>query len=321
MKSGLRTLNPVLDRELRERSRTMRSIVMLTLFLATLILVLLVTYEGTESASAFNGDPFAALTLRAGRSMFEWILATELAIMLFIIPGISANAIAGERDRQTLIPLQVTLVGPLGIFLGKVLSSSGFVLLLIVAAAPIMAIPYVVGGISLTQVLLSLLSLVVLGVMLAAIGVACSAIFRRTLTATLASYGMVLLLTGGTVVALAVLSVIDSSRGVDEVEPQLAALYANPFVAVADAAGDIGSAGFGPFSPIKKLFIESQLGGDVVIQGDVVFDNQTGEMVDVEPEGGIPLWIRSLGTISMLALVLSFFGVRRLRAPQRDIRP
>lgn len=319
--NGLRTLNPVLDRELRERSRTMRSMVMLSLFLGVLILVLFVTYKGTESASNFSGDPLASLTLRAGRSMFEWVLAAELAIMLFIIPGISANAIAGERDRQTLIPLQVTMVGPFGIFIGKVLSSSGFVLLLVMAAAPVMTVPYLVGGISLTQVFLSLLTLVVLGILLAAMGVACSAIFRRTLTATLASYGVILLLVGGTVIGLAVLSIIDASRGIDPVEPRMEALYANPFVALADAAGNIDTPGFGPFSPVKQVLVESQLGPNISVEGGRAFNNQTGEMVELEAGSGLPLWIRSLGSIALIAVVLSLIGIRRLRAPQKDIRP
>ena len=237
----LTTLNPVLDRELRQRSRSLRSMILLTLFLALLVAVMFVAYKGAETSAEFAFDPVSALTVRVGRTMFEWVLAAELAILLFIVPGISAGSVAGERDRQTLVPLQVTLVGPVGIFFGKVLASSGFVLLLIAGSAPVIAVPYLVGGISLSQVLLSLLTLLVVGFLIAVIGVACSAIFRRTQTATLAAYGAVLALTLGTLVLLAVIAVVDSSRGSDVAEPRLSALYPNPFLAVADAAGEIGS--------------------------------------------------------------------------------
>ena len=80
-----------------------------------------------------------------------------------MMPGISAGSVAGERDRQTLVPLQVTMLGPIQIFFGKVFASSSFLLLLLVGSAPILAVPFLVGGISLTQIVLSLLSLLVIG--------------------------------------------------------------------------------------------------------------------------------------------------------------
>jgi len=294
--------------------------------------VMFIAYKGAESSAAFAFDPVSALTVRVGRTMFEWVLAAELAILLFIVPGISAGSVAGERDRQTLVPLQVTLVGPVGIFFGKVLASSGFVLLLIVGAAPVMAVPYLVGGISLGQVLLSLLTLLIIGFLVAVIGVSCSAVFRRTQTATLAAYGAVLALTLGTVMLLGVLAVIDSARGSDQADPQLAALYPNPFLAVADAAGEIGSPSDGPFTPIKRLFLESRVGSNVVIVeggefggapggGIVAFDERTGAPIEVDSStSGTPLWARSLLTLTGLALLSALFGVRRLRAPAKEIR-
>ncbi len=315
----MQQLNPVFDRELRQRSRSMRSMVMMTLYLALLVVVLYVVYKGSESTQAFNNDPMSALTNRVGRSMFEWVLAAQLAILLFIIPGISAGAIAGERDRQTLIPLQVTLMSPRAIFMGKVMSSSSFVLLLLVASFPVMAVPYLVGGISLRQVMLSLLTLMVTGLLLAVMGVACSAIFRRTQTATLAAYGLALALTLGTIVGLAVLAVIDASRGTDTVEPRLVALYPNPFVAVADAAGDLGGVGDGPFSPIKQVFIESQFGSNVFIENGVAFDPETGEQFQPESIGAFPIWARGLLTQAGIALVLAVLAVRRLRAPSKEL--
>jgi ABC-type transport system involved in multi-copper enzyme maturation permease subunit len=317
----LQTLNPVLDRELRQRSRSVRSVLILSLFLGLLIAVMYLAYKGSEATAQFSGDPITALTLRTGRTMFEWVLAAELIILLFIIPGISAGSVAGERDRQTLIPLQVTLIGPVQIFFGKVLASSSFLLLLLVGSAPVVAVPYLVGGISLTQVLLSLLSLAVVGFLMAVIGVGCSSFFRRTQTATLAAYAVVLALVFGTVILLVVSAVIDQSRGSDSVEPVLTPLYANPFLTVADAAGDIGSArAGGPFSPIKQIFIESQVGSQVVVEGDFAFDERTGEPVEL-PSGvnGLPLWARSLLAQTGIASVFAVIGIRRLRAPTREL--
>lgn len=312
-------LNPVLDRELRQRSRSLRSVIILTLFLALLTGVMYLAYKGNEATNTFANDPISALTRDTGRSMFEWVLAAELVLVLFLVPGISAGAIAGERDRQTLIPLQVTLLGPIQIFFGKVLASSSFLLLLLLGSAPILAVPFLIGGISLSQVALSLLTLLVIGFLMAVIGVGCSAIFRRTQTATLAAYAVVLALTFGSVISIAVIAVIDSSRGNDRVEPQLAALYANPFLAVADAAGDLSSSPRGPFSPIKQIFVESQFDDGVIVEGNVAFDERTGEVRRAEELGGLPLWSRSLLTIGAIATVFGVVGVRRLRAPHKEL--
>ena len=317
---NLGTLNPVLDRELRQRSRSIRSIIILTLFLLLLTAVMWLAYEGNRSTAQF-GNPLEAITTGAGRSMFEWVLAAELVLVLFLIPGVSAGAVAGERDRQTLIPLQVTMLGPIQIFFGKVLASSSFLLLLIVGSAPILAVPYLVGGISLTQVLLSLLTLLVVGVLLAVIGVGCSSIFRRTQTATLAAYAVVLALVFGTVIVMAVIGIFEVTRADpdDDVRPRIVAIYPNPFLAVADAAGDIGSFR-GPFSPIKQAVFESTRDREVFIEGDIAFDARNGQPIGPADAGGPSLlWLRSLGSLGVIAAVFGVVGVRRLRAPQREM--
>jgi ABC-type transport system involved in multi-copper enzyme maturation permease subunit len=317
---GIRTLNPVLDRELRQRSRSLRSMVILTLFLGLLVAVTYLAYKGNEASQGFSHDPISALTRQTGRSVFEWVLAAELTIVLFIIPGISAGSVAGERDRQTLIPLQVTLVGPIQIFFGKVFASSSFLLLLLIGSMPVVAVPYLIGGISLTQILLSLLTLGVNGFLLAVIGVGCSSIFRRTQTATLAAYAMVLGLVFGTVILLAVAAVIDSSRGTDTVEPPISTLYPNPYLAVADAAGEVGQRTAGPFSPIKEVIFEAQHGPNIVVEGNLAWDARTGEEVEVDDSvTRFPLWARSLLTQTALAAGFAVVGIRKLRAPTKEL--
>src|SRR5205085_1967042 len=67
----------------------------------------------------------------AGRSIYHWLLFVMLALICFIVPGLTAGAIAGERERQTLIPLQITLLSPRSIVFGKLLASLAFVVLLL----------------------------------------------------------------------------------------------------------------------------------------------------------------------------------------------
>lgn len=315
------TVNPVLDRELRQRSRSLRSLIILTLFLGLLAGVMFLAYQGNRASSQFAFDPIAALTRNTGRSMFEWVLAAELILLLFLVPGLSAGSIAGERDRQTLVPLQVTMLGPVQIFVGKVLASSVFLLLLVVGSAPILTVPYLIGGISLGQVLLGLTTLLTIGFLMAVIGVGCSALFRRTQTATLAAYAVVLALTLGTVILLGVVAVFENARNPDEfVEPRLETLYLNPFLAVADAAGDAGRGQSGPFSPVKQVILQSQLDNEEIwFEGDVAIDGRTGQVLQPAGVGFLPIWVRSLLSIGVVAAFFAAIGVRRLRAPQKEL--
>lgn len=313
--------NPVLDREVRQRSRSIRAVVLLVLFLGLLLATAALVQVGQRASTGQFVDPFAMpqLQVSAGRSLLEWLLATMLSVLLFIVPGISANAVSGERERQTLVPLQVTLMGPVGILVGKIAASSAFALLLVVAAAPLLALPYLLGGVSLSQVLVSLFVLAVSAVVVAAIGVSCSAIFRRTQTATLMAYGFVLLLVVGTPVALAAAAVVDASRGVDQPNPPFSIVYPNPFVGLADAAGNLTGSGTGPFSPIKRAMLESRGQAVNVMDtptGPVAID-QFGNEVPLDDLGGgrIPIWVRTLLIQGGLALVLFVVAWRRLRAP------
>jgi len=316
------SINPVLDRELRQRSRSSRSMVVLTLFLGALIGVAYLSFLAASETSQYSSNPLAHLTQTVGRTVFETVLLVELLILMLIIPAFSAGAVTSERDRQTLIPLQVTLVGPIGIFMGKVAASAGFVLLMMIASAPVLAVPFILGGLSLSTIVASLAALLLIGVLLASIGVACSCIFRKTQTATLAAYASVLALVLGSLFATAALALIDSSRGTDRIEIRPWPLYFNPILAVADVAGGTEGRTVGPLGGASEAFLTARLEGgpDVVFQNGQAFNRRTGQVIDAEDSWQwLPVWARSLGAITMFALVLSTWAVRRLKAPYREI--
>ncbi len=308
-------IRPVLDRELRQRSRTARSMVVMTIFLLLALGVAFITYTG-ETASF--GDDFGIARQNVGRSVFEWVLILELVLLLFVVPGISSGAITGERDRQTLIPLQVTLIGPSGIFFGKVLASSAFVLLLIVATAPILATAYLLGGVAFSQIVTGILALMLIGFLLAVLGVACSAMLRRTAAATLISYGLILALCIGTAVIFAVfmiLYVTTNNNDPENILTFLTPFYWNPFVLLAGAAGEVSDVnGPWPLSGIRTGFVEAQDFPNGRFAEE--FDGPGGiagfESSDLRV---VPLWLRAALAQSALALLVAWVGIRRLRTP------
>jgi ABC-type transport system involved in multi-copper enzyme maturation permease subunit len=185
--------NPIITKEVRSRMRTWRAPVLVTLYLALLGGIGYLTFINTIR-STVNASPNA----QAGINIFGVMVNFELLLIAFMTPALTSGAIAGERERQTLDLLLCTRVRPIGIILGKLLSSMLFVLLLLLLSVPLFSAVFLFGGIELDQVLIVLLIGVVTAVTLASIGLLCSTVARRATGATVASYALAFVLLFGT---------------------------------------------------------------------------------------------------------------------------
>lgn len=334
-------VNPVLSRELVERMRGARAMVMLTSYLALLSVIVVLVYQAkTDPSGDPFGQPIVTRIASIGQGLFEWVLFFMLVLVLFLVPGFTSGAIAGERDRQTLLPLQVTLLRPISILTGKVAASVAFTLLLVVATLPLLAVAYLIGGVTVGDILKGTGLVMFIALAIACITVACSTFAKRVQTATVLAYGIVLLLAGGTIAAFLVARQIDSSRGFDIVDPPSAIIMANPVAALADLSGESPFQTFNefgiptrsvdteaPLTGLRDLFEPDVFGNGGFIEGDIAVaveepagvDN-FGNPVPVEDDGGIPLWgwtMITLGGVSVLCLLLS---ARRLRTPAKTER-
>ncbi len=202
--------NPILARELRARSRRVGTTVSLTLFMLIMTGVGLLVWATTDTISSFSG-PVAASTV--GTNLFEWIVLTMILVMCFIIPGFTGSSISGERDRQTLVPMQVTLLTPFQIVIGKLLASLAYTALLLTACLPLFAIAFLIGGVTAPEVFLACIALAVLGVLLGSISILASTLMKRTGPATVLSYAFMLTLLVGTPLLAFVVRVL--SRSID----------------------------------------------------------------------------------------------------------
>ena len=334
-------MNPVLARELKERMRTPRAWRILFVFLGILGGILYLVYEGTSgtanTSDPFSGAPAASEAATVGRNIFEWLVFFKLILVLFLVPGLTSGAIAGERERQTLVPLQVTMLRPLAIMVGKIAASLAFVCLLVVATLPLLSVTYLIGGVTILEIVKGVLVVLATAVVLACLGVAASAFMRRVQAATVLAYGLTLALTLGTFMVWAVAGLVDRSRGSDEANPPAEILAANPLVAAADVLGGTGYGSDSPFDPFKELlardeaeefFEEGFRGGgafaevppgmvvDVVGGGDVpvAFDD-FGNPIFAEEDEGFPFWAKSAIALYLVSVTLLALAVRRLRTP------
>ena len=132
-----------------------------------------------------------------GITTFTFLVLFQVVLLAFITPALTAGAISGERERQTIDLLFVTPLRPFSIIWGKLLASMSFVVLLIVLSVPIFSLVFLFGGIEIDQVLAAFALTGITAMTLGFIGVAFSTLFRRTLAATVASYGAAFVLLVG----------------------------------------------------------------------------------------------------------------------------
>jgi len=189
----LRRVNPVLEREVQERMRNRRAPLMLFFFVGILTAIAWLVFQiSLGSRTGLTVDPTELSKL--GKSMFEAVLFSMLLLVLFLVPVLASGSIAGERERETLIPMQLTLLRPRRIVLGKIAASTAFLTFLLIAAAPLLSLSYVVGGVSVEQIVGGLASVIFVGFVVASVSVLCSALIHRTQVATVLAFFLVLVL-------------------------------------------------------------------------------------------------------------------------------
>lgn len=348
------TINPVLRRELTERWRGRRAVTTLSAYLGVLGVVMWLLYRlGVGILASRFGfgavDVFAAGPA-LGRFLLEGLLFFVLLLVLFVAPGYAAAQLSGERERRTLTLLQVTLLRPWQIVIGKLGASVAWLTLLVAAALPLGAAAFFLGGIALSDLLRGVFAILVIAVSVAGIALGLSSLTRRTTASVVLTYGVVLALTGGTLFVAAVEAVARVNTGRPVRTP--VALYLNPFFGLADAVnagGGFDAFNFGgglpsplgvlgqalPNSPAMRGFEEPMIVEDVAVAVPPEPGFVEGrpvpmpavpapiEPVPQRPERE-PVWLQVLGLHAVMGLLGLVVATRRVRTgrarPQRAPR-
>ncbi|HEU0291770.1 MAG TPA: ABC transporter permease subunit [Anaerolineales bacterium] len=183
--------NPVILKELRGRMRGRQAFVLLTVYLGLIAVFIMLVYNLLGLTSSITWDPSARQG--AGKAIFGTVVLLELLLLSFIAPGLTAGAITSERERQTFEILRTTLLSARSLVLGKLSSALSFLFLLILSALPIQSLAFLLGGVGLGEMVASSLMLVVTAVFFCTLGIFFSSFMKRTLSATVASYAVILL--------------------------------------------------------------------------------------------------------------------------------
>lgn len=325
------TVNPVLRRELVERWRGRRAFLVITAYVGLLALVTMLLYwigqQFLEDQMRWGGFSAMAAGPTIGRFLFENLLAFVLLLVLFIAPGYAAAQISGERERRTLALLQITLVRPAQIVAGKLGASLAWLLLLVVAALPVGAIAFFLGGVSLGDLLRGVTTLIIVAVSVAAVSLGISSLTRKTTASVVLTYGVVLTLILGTLFAALVESAVREFQFDERTRP--VALYANPFYGLADAVRANATMGvdlpsvltaFGFALPQPRFggFAEPAIAEDVaVLRADGPITS-SGDVVNLAADAAAPartpVWLITMGIHLVLGAIGFTVATRRVRA-------
>lgn len=139
--------------ELMQRVRSSRWILMLALWFAVIALI---------TGLAF----FAMGADRSGPLLFSVVVFLVLTLGLLVAPALSATSVNGDRAAGTLAALQMTLLSPADIAVGKLLAAWATSLVFLATASPFLLLALAVGD---TSVLRVLVTVVMLGLMLLAV--------------------------------------------------------------------------------------------------------------------------------------------------------
>lgn len=198
-------INPVYQRELKTGVRSFRTSLILFGYNGLLALFgLFAFYVTFEYEHRFGGSVNYASILR----IYAIIAATEFCLVLFSVPALTSGAIAGEREKQTLEILLTTKLSPIQIILGKLASSISMMILLAFSSLPILALVFSIGGVTLKDFAEFMLLVIVTAIYIGSIGIFFSALFKKTTSATVATYGTLFILVVGTIGFTWVITVI-----------------------------------------------------------------------------------------------------------------
>ena len=187
-------INPVLLKELKVRMRGWKAAGIIALYLLVLTAVaVFIIYTTFMDPYSSNIDPQISIGAYTALAVFQFML------IMFIVPALTAGAISGEREKQTLDLVLCTRLKPISIITGKLFASTSQTLLLIIASFPLFSMVFLFGGISIKEVMQLFGFYIVTAVTIGCIGIFFSAHLKRTTASTVFTYGTLAFLAFGTI--------------------------------------------------------------------------------------------------------------------------
>ncbi|MGE5629513.1 MAG: ABC transporter permease [Caulobacteraceae bacterium] len=187
-------INPVLLKEIKIRMRGWKAAGIIALYLLILSLVaLFIMYSTFMNPFSSTIDPQVSIGAYTGLAVIQFIL------IMFIVPALTAGAISGEREKQTLDLVLCAKLRPISIIIGKLFASTSQIILLILASLPLFSTVFLFGGISIREIVQLFGFYIVTAITIGCIGIFFSTYLKKTTAATVFTYGTIAFLAFGTI--------------------------------------------------------------------------------------------------------------------------
>lgn len=180
-----RLLNPIVARELLTNLRDPRSFAFLLVAVGVPSLLAFLAWPESTQGDLGQGE--------VARQLADFYGVGQLALVALFVPATLAPALTLEKEKDTLDLLHTTPLSADAILLGKLISGTGFFLLLASSAIPLLSLTSLLGGVRLESTLQLYATLVVHALVFGLSSILVSALSRRTLVAVVISYALVAL--------------------------------------------------------------------------------------------------------------------------------
>ena len=224
-------VNPIIKKDLRVSSRSMKLAWELFGYVAIQAGIFILMFSAMRS---LGGYTYGVEIYQSFVAFFPVLAVTQLGIISISIPVITASSVSGEREKGTLDTLLTTTTSYFSIVFGKMMSAVIRIMIFILASIPLMAISFMVGGLSWTILIEFIFLAFVFAILAGSIGVYCSSKCKKTISSVLLSFGIYALISGGSFVPMIVVYIMFGNGSFNALENALKVVFSlqlfNPVV-------------------------------------------------------------------------------------------
>ncbi|OPX44485.1 ABC-2 family transporter protein [Ruminiclostridium hungatei] len=185
-------INPVLQKELKVKMRSWKAAILIGVYNLVLLLLTIFILKMTIANGA--GVPTQSTIF----GTYAFLVAAQFGLIALITPALTAGAVSGEREKQTLDILLSTTLNHGSIITGKLFASLSQVILLLISSIPVFSIIFLYGGIGFVQLIQVYLFFIVVAITLGSIGIFFSTYIKKSTAANVLTYAVVVFLGIGT---------------------------------------------------------------------------------------------------------------------------
>lgn len=189
-------INPIYEREHRVSTRSLK--LSLTILIFNFIVAGATLIEMNEVVDFARKT--SSIDYTSFLQIFRMVVLLQICLLIFVVPSFISGTVSDEKQRGTLEVLLTTKMSAYSIICGKFVSMFVSIILLLSSQLPILAILFLYGGMSVSDILMLTLNFLVFLALMISMGIFCSTIAGRTSIATALLYINAIGLFMGTIV-------------------------------------------------------------------------------------------------------------------------